>query len=41
MNKPKQKVVAKHRKKAKIKKAKLKASLSNKKESSGTTPAQQ
>lgn len=32
MNKPKQKVTLKHRKKAKIKKAKIKASLANKKE---------
>jgi hypothetical protein len=32
MNKPKQKVTLKHRKKAKIRKSKLKASLSKKKE---------
>ncbi len=32
MNKPKQKVINKHRKRAKIKKAKLKASLAKKKE---------
>ncbi len=32
MNKPKKKAVAKHRKKTKIKKSKIKASLSNKKE---------
>jgi hypothetical protein len=33
MNKPKLKAIAKHRKKAKVKKAKIKASLSKKKES--------
>lgn len=32
MNKPKKKVLAKHRKKARIKKTKIKASLANKKE---------
>jgi hypothetical protein len=32
MNKPKKKVLAKHRKTAKVKKAKIKASLANKKE---------
>ena len=32
MNKPKQKALSKHRKKAKIKKAKLKASLAKKKD---------
>lgn len=32
MNKPKKKAIQKHRKKAKIRKAKLKASLANKKD---------
>jgi len=36
LNKPKKKVLAKHRKKAKLNKAKIKASLANKKEKPAT-----